>query len=71
MKLTKLAAEIAKREGKKSEVAIGNIREVIKVLTDIMAEEMAETESFDHSDTEFNLYEMSLKKAKKLKKKKK
>ena len=34
----KLAVEIAKREGKKSEVAIGNIMEILTVLEHLVAE---------------------------------
>jgi len=36
--MKKLASLIAKREGKKTEVAIGNIREILKVLQDVEAE---------------------------------
>lgn len=36
--MKKLASLIAKREGKRSEVAIGNIREILKVLQDVEAE---------------------------------
>ena len=32
MTLNKLASVVAKREGKKSQVAIGNIREILKIL---------------------------------------
>lgn len=39
MTLRKLASEIAKREGKKSEARIGDIREILKVVTEIEAEE--------------------------------
>lgn len=38
MTLQKLYAEIAKREAKKSQVSIGNIREVLKHLFDIASE---------------------------------
>lgn len=38
MSMIKLASEIAKREGKKKEVSIGNIREVLSILTDMEAE---------------------------------
>jgi hypothetical protein len=37
--MKKLVSEIAKREKKKSQVSIGNIRETISVLMDILAEE--------------------------------
>ena len=36
----KLASEIAKREGKKSQVQIGNIREIIRIIEEIGTEEM-------------------------------
>jgi len=38
MTLNKLASLIAQKEGKKSQVAIGNIREVIKAIVDIEVE---------------------------------
>lgn len=37
---TELAAEIARREGKKSQVRIGDIREIIRIMGDIQAETM-------------------------------
>lgn len=39
MTLSKLASEIAKREGKKSQARIGDIREILGVLSDIMLED--------------------------------
>ena len=42
MTFNKLASEIARREGKKSQVAIGNIREILKILETILAEECLE-----------------------------
>jgi hypothetical protein len=38
MTLRQLASKIAKAEGKKSQVAIGNIREILKALINIEAE---------------------------------
>lgn len=38
MTLQKLASEIAKREGKKSQARIGDIREILKLLAVIEAE---------------------------------
>jgi uncharacterized protein (UPF0147 family) len=35
MSITKLASEIAKREGKKSQARIGDIREILSILADI------------------------------------
>jgi hypothetical protein len=35
-----LIKEIAKREGKKSQVTIGNIREIIRIIEDIEVETM-------------------------------
>ena len=43
MTLNKLASEIAKREGKRSEASIGNIREMLSVLTEIFAEDLEAT----------------------------
>ena len=37
-----LVKEICKREGKKSQVAIGNVREIVAVIETIMAEEVVE-----------------------------
>jgi ribosomal protein L20A (L18A) len=41
MTLQKLYSAIAKREAKKSQVKIGNIREVVKHLLDLAAEDIA------------------------------
>lgn len=38
MELNKLASIIAKREGKKSQVKIGDIREILKILVELEAE---------------------------------
>lgn len=42
MSYQKVAGRIAKREGKKVQVSIGNIREVIRVFRDLCAEERVE-----------------------------
>lgn len=38
--INQLASEIAKREGKKSQATIGDIREILKIFFDITAENM-------------------------------
>lgn len=38
MTLNQLASKIAKLEGKKSEVSIGNIREILGILSDLTLE---------------------------------
>lgn len=38
MELNKLASIVAKREGKKSQVKIGDVREVLKILVELEAE---------------------------------
>jgi len=35
MTLNQLSVEVARREGKKSQVSIGNIREILRILCDI------------------------------------
>jgi hypothetical protein len=40
MNRVKLASTMAKREGKKSQARIGDIRELIKILEEIASEEM-------------------------------
>ena len=37
-----LAAQIALREGKRSQARVSDIREILGILTDMMAEEMVE-----------------------------
>lgn len=44
--LRKLASEIAKREGKKVQVSIGNVREILSVLVNLNAE-------FEHENGPF------------------
>jgi hypothetical protein len=41
--MRKMHSKIANHEGKKVEVGIGNIREVIRVMTDVLADEVRET----------------------------
>lgn len=38
--MNRLASKIAKREGKKSQVKIGDIREMLRILCEIAGEEM-------------------------------
>lgn len=38
MTINKLASEIAKREGKKSQARIGDVREILGILSDILFE---------------------------------
>lgn len=45
MTLRKLASELAKREGKKSEARIGDIREILKLIVEIEAEVLVNEES--------------------------
>lgn len=42
MSFSKLASRIAKAEGKKVEVSVGNVREILRVLTDILAQDRLE-----------------------------
>lgn len=49
MTLSKLASEIAKREGKKSQARIGDIREILKNVFDVFAENV---DAFDLMDRE-------------------
>lgn len=44
MTLNQLASKIAKREGKKSQARIGDIREIIKIIVEIEAEVLASQE---------------------------
>ena len=39
MTIKKLASEIAKREGKKSQTQIGDIREILSILSDMINDE--------------------------------
>lgn len=40
MTLNKLASQIAKREGKKHQASIGDIREILKILVELEAEDI-------------------------------
>ncbi len=51
MTLNKLASEISKLEGKKKQVSIGNIREVLRCLEVVIATEMAEGNPGDNLGT--------------------
>lgn len=51
MKINDIAKEIAKREGKKSQARIGDIKEIIGILADILWED----ESCELSNTFLNL----------------
>lgn len=44
--MRKLVSEICQREGKRSQVKVGDVREVLSVLTDILAEELADRSTF-------------------------
>lgn len=61
----KLASEIAKMEGKKDESSIGNIREIVSKLTDIIAKEMSMSQSGE-SVTLIGLKDAAARKAMKL-----
>lgn len=51
--MKKLIREICKREGKKSQVSIGNVREVLRVLTDVLTDE--HNDGFRELNNEFFL----------------
>jgi hypothetical protein len=68
MSYQKVAGRIAKREGKKVQVSIGNIREVLRVLRDICAEERAE---FGISETMTEFHEAVFKRVDAIKAKRK
>ena len=61
MNLKELYKVIAKREGKKSEVSIGNIREIVGIIADILVK---------HPKTVSTLYRLGQRRAKKNKGKK-
>lgn len=62
MTLQKLASEIAKREGKKSQARIGDIREIVGILADVFFEDGT-------IDIYHTLFELGAKRAKRRKKK--
>lgn len=41
MTISKLVSLVAKREGKKSQVSVGDIREIIAIVSEVLAEEEA------------------------------
>lgn len=59
-----LASEIAKREGKKSQAKIGDIREILGILSDIL---YADYEQYSH-DTAIVIIESGKKRSKRKKK---
>jgi|694.fasta_scaffold14189_12 hypothetical protein len=60
-----LAAQIALREGKRSQARVSDIREILGILTDMMAEEMVEMGS-DVSSHELLIRRLAEKKIKKI-----
>ena len=53
MNFKELASKIAKAEGKKSEAKIGDIREILKLFFDIIAEEATQEEVLEFMKKEF------------------
>lgn len=60
MTINKLASKIAKIEGKKSEVSIGNIREILGIISDILY-----MDALENSDIYMCLYQNGKKRANK------
>jgi hypothetical protein len=77
MTVQKLASEIAKREGGKSQARIGDIRQVLKIITEIYGDFLAKEHAKDLAKLEptegplKNLEQLSIKHAIKLSKKSK
>lgn len=67
MTLNKLASMIAKREGKKSQARIGDIREILKLIVEIQAELLDSDEPFE-SWPSMAISEQALKRTKRKKK---
>jgi hypothetical protein len=67
MKIATLERLIANREGLKSEVSIGNIREIVGIISDVLAKEDGE---IGHADTYSSLVEKGKNRMKPLVKKK-
>lgn len=65
MTLNKLASAIAKREGKKHQASVGDVREILSILGDILAEEMCESDG-ERSTTYESIAEIANKKIEKL-----
>lgn len=70
MTKAQLIKEICKREGKKSNVKIGDVREIISILSDIILEEILSGKAFAYinSVTEFLLEDADRKYRSKIKK---
>lgn len=51
MTMNKLASMIAKREGKKSQVKIGDVREILKIMLEVNRETLGEVSLFFAKDT--------------------
>lgn len=66
MTINKLAKEIAKREGKRSQARYGDIKEIIGILSDIVAENKKTTGGFN--SVIFNIALLGAKRSKKKKK---
>ena len=79
MTINKLASEICKREGKKSQARIGDVREILAILSDIFYEnyvdqgvsvqDVIEATSFIDSPLVANGFKRAKKKTKKLRRK--
>ena len=69
MTLRTLASLIAKREGKKSQARIGDVREILSKLTDILAEELLDggLSTADALDAETNRKLRKLRNGRKIK----
>lgn len=69
--MKKLASAVAKREGKRSQTSIGNVRETLSVLVQVLAEDIASTSDTPtplHSEWNKALEKAITKAKKKLKK---
>jgi len=69
MTIKKLASEIAKREGKKSQTQIGDIREILSILSDMINDEY-EKLCNENKSIVVSLVENGMKRARKMRKKK-
>lgn len=67
MTINKLAKEIAKREGKRSQARYGDIKEILGILSDIIAENKKTTGGFN--SVIFNIALLGAKRSKKKKEK--
>lgn len=66
MTIRKLVSEIAKREGQKSNVTVGDIREILGILSDIVFEVSREFDT--NGELESMLWENGQRRAKRKKK---